>query len=123
MLNTIAGAPAADTEPARAPDAFEELVREIGRDGAREVRDVFWADTNARLKLFRQLALDQHRTRIAREAHSLKGSARTFGYRRLAALAVQLETCVERLSDVEYCGLLDRVDAAYAAALAQEPAS
>ncbi|MBR0716915.1 Hpt domain-containing protein [Bradyrhizobium liaoningense] len=122
MLNTIAGVPAADTEPARAPGAFEELVREIGHDGACEVLAVFWDDTDARLKRFRELALDQHRARIAREAHSLKGSARTFGYRRLAALALQLETSVEVLTDADYCNLMDRVDAAYAAALELEPA-
>ncbi|MES1148164.1 MAG: Hpt domain-containing protein [Bradyrhizobium guangdongense] len=118
MLKTTA-----DAEPARVPGAFEELAREIGHDGACEVRAVFWDDTNARLKRFRELALDQHRNRIAREAHSLKGSARTFGYRRLATLALQLETSVEALTDAEYCGLMDQVDAAYAAAPEQEPAS
>lgn len=124
MLNAIAGAsaPAADTEPARTAGAFEDLAREIGHEGASEVRAVFWADTDARLKLFRELALDQHRARIAREAHSLKGSARTFGYRRLAALALQLETRVEALTDDDYHDLMDRVDAAYAAALELEPA-
>jgi HPt (histidine-containing phosphotransfer) domain-containing protein len=125
MLETIAGGPAstADSEPARMPDAFEELAREIGHEGAREVRAVFWNDTNARLKRFRELALDPHRARIAREAHSLKGSARTFGYRRLAMLALQLETSIEALTDAGYIDLLNRIDAAYGAALAQEPAS
>lgn len=62
------GAP--DTAALREPGAFGLLVREIGEDGASEVRAVFWTETSARLALFRTLALNQHRARIAREAHS-----------------------------------------------------
>src|SRR3954451_18397204 len=78
---TVAPAQTAlDAEPAREPGAYQALVREIGEDGACEVRDVFWSDTCARLQLFRTLALAQHHGRIAREAHSLKSAAGTFGY-------------------------------------------
>lgn len=119
---TIAPAQRAlDAEPAREPRAFEALVREIGEDGACEVREVFWSETCARLQLFRTLALAQHRARIAREAHSLKSSAGTFGYVRLAALALQLEKTAESLGDAEFRAHLDVMDAAYAAARAQEP--
>lgn len=112
---------ALDAEPAREPHAYEALVREIGEDGACEVRDVFWSETGARLQLFRTLSLAQHHARIAREAHSLKSAAGTFGYARLAALALRLETSAERLDDGEFRDLLDLMDAAYAAARAQEP--
>ncbi|WP_128919918.1 MULTISPECIES: Hpt domain-containing protein [Bradyrhizobium] len=112
---------ALDSEPPREPRAYEALVREIGEDGAREVREVFWSETCARLQLFRTLSLAQHQARIAREAHSLKSAAGTFGYVRLAALALALEKTAERLSDVEFRDLLDLMDAAYAAARAQEP--
>jgi HPt (histidine-containing phosphotransfer) domain-containing protein len=108
-------------EPALEPGAFNELVQEIGLDGAGEVRAVFWADTVARLKLFDGLALAEHRARIEREAHSLKSAARTFGYLRLAALALRLENSAAILSEAEYRTLLDGMDAAYAAALACEP--
>ncbi|WP_407186622.1 Hpt domain-containing protein [Bradyrhizobium centrosematis] len=119
---TIAPAQEApDTEPAREPRAYEALVREIGEDGAREVREVFWSETCARLQLFRTLALAQHHARIAREAHSLKSAAGSFGYVRLAALARTLEKTAEKLGDAEFRELLDRMDAAYAAARAQEP--
>jgi hypothetical protein len=47
---------APDIEPVREPDAFDALVREIGVDGACEVRAVFWSETPARLKLFRTLS-------------------------------------------------------------------
>ena len=110
-----------DAEPAREPGAYQALVREIGEDGAGEVRDVFWSDTCARLQLFRTLSLAQHHGRIAREAHSLKSAAGTFGYVRLAVLALRLENTAERLGDAGFRDLLDLMDAAYAAARAQEP--
>ncbi|MGY8638412.1 Hpt domain-containing protein [Bradyrhizobium sp. 14AA] len=112
---------ATDAVPAREPGAYEALVREIGEDGAREVRDVFWSETCARLQLFRTLPLAQHHARIAREAHSLKSAAGTFGYVRLAALALRLEKTAERLGDAEFRDLLNLMDAAYASARAQEP--
>jgi HPt (histidine-containing phosphotransfer) domain-containing protein len=103
-------------EPAHDPAAFEVLVREIGQDGAGEVRAVFWNETDARLKLFDDLALAQQRARIEREAHSLKSVARTFGYQRLAALALQLERNVAALDEAGYRKLLEAMAAAYAAA-------
>ncbi len=112
---------ALDAAPAREPGAYAALVREIGEDGACEVRAVFWSETCARLRLFRALSLEQHHARIAREAHSLKSAAGTFGYLRLAALALRLEKTAERLGDAEFRDLLDLMDAAYAAARAQEP--
>jgi histidine phosphotransfer protein HptB len=114
---------AQDQEPARLASAFEELVREIGEDGACEVRAVFWSDTDARLALLRSLELSHHRARIEREAHSLKSAARTFGYLRLAALALQLEQRAATLEPTAYDALLAAIDAAYAAARAQEPRS
>jgi len=114
---------ALDAEPAREPRAYEALVREIGEDGASEVRDVFWSETCVRLQLFRTLSPLQHHARIAREAHSLKSAAGTFGYVRLAALALRLEKTTEGLGEAEFRVLLDRMDAAYAAARAQEPPS
>ena len=111
---------APDADPAREPGAYEALVREIGEDGACEVRDVFWSETCARMQLFRTLSLAQHHARIAREAHSLKSAAGTFGYVRLAALALQLEKTAGDLGEAEFRALLDLMEAAYAAARAQE---
>jgi histidine phosphotransfer protein HptB len=112
---------ALDAEPAREPGAYAALVREIGEDGACEVRTVFWSETRARLRLFRTLSLEQHHARIAREAHSLKSAAGTFGYVRLAALALRLEKTAEKLGSDEFHDLQDLMEAAYAAARAQEP--
>lgn len=112
---------ALDAAPLREPGAFNVLVHEIGEDGACEVRAVFWSDTSARLKLFHTLALGKHRGRIAREAHSLKSTARTFGYLRLAALALRLESTAETIDDAEFGDLLQQMDVAFTAARAQEP--
>jgi HPt (histidine-containing phosphotransfer) domain-containing protein len=111
---------ALDAEPLREPRAYDVLVREIGEDGASEVRAVFWSETAARLKLFRALELGQQRARIAREAHSLKSAASTFGYLRLAALALRLEKTADGLGTVEFHDLLQRMDIAFAAAREQE---
>jgi HPt (histidine-containing phosphotransfer) domain-containing protein len=112
--------PLRELELLREPGAFESLVHEIGEDGAGEVQAVFLNETSARLELFRALALDQHRARIAREAHSLKSTARTFGYLRLATLALLLESKADALGDAEFYDLLQQMDAAFAGAKALE---
>lgn len=111
---------AGDADAAFDPSAFDNLTHEIGYDGACEVRSVFWAETTARLELFGALDLAQQRARIEREAHSLKSAAGTFGYRRLASLALRLEETASALEPGEYQNLLQQMDAAYAAALTCE---
>ncbi|CCE05718.1 putative sensor histidine kinase with a response regulator receiver domain and a phosphotransferase (HPt) domain [Bradyrhizobium sp. STM 3843] len=107
-------------EPALDHEAYAELQGEIGEEAAREIHSVFISETDARLKLLRELSLNRERIRIGREAHSLKSAAGTFGYRRLASLALALEKSAPRLSKEDYAELLDSIDAAYAAARAQE---
>jgi hypothetical protein len=101
-------------------EVFRELVREIGEQAANEIHAVFTTETEARLQLLRRLAIESERVRIGREAHSLKSSAATFGYRVLAGLAQRLEREAARLADNEYRALLDAMDAAYSSAAAQE---
>ena len=101
-------------------EVFRELVREIGEEAAAEVHTVFALETEARLKLLRGLSVETERTRIGREAHSLKSSAGTFGYRALAGLALRLERDAARLAEGEYLVLLESMDAAYASAAALE---
>jgi len=107
-------------EPALDREAYAELVGEIGDEAAQEIRDVFFSETDARLELFRKLSLDGERTTIGREAHSLKSAAGTFGYRRLATYALALERSAPRIRAKDYFELLDNIEAAYAAARAQE---
>ena len=109
-----------DAEPAFDPAAFDVLVLEIGEEGASEVRAVFKSETEARLRRFREIAPDQQRRKIESEAHSLKSAAGSFGYRRLAALARELEKRAHDVTEVEYLHLLQHMDSAFASAMAEE---
>ena len=92
------------------------MVGEVGEQAAEEILDVFISETDTRLKKLRKLSLEQDRIKIGREAHSLKSAAGTFGYRRLAGLALRLEQSALRISPGEYAVLIDGIEAAYAAA-------
>jgi HPt (histidine-containing phosphotransfer) domain-containing protein len=101
-------------------EAFEELVREIGGQAASEIRAVFTEETEIRMNLLRKLSLDRDMTGIGREAHSLKSSAGTFGYRELASLAEELELGARWLADGEYREPLDRTDVTYSSTRAEK---
>jgi hypothetical protein len=107
-------------EPAFDPLAFQELASEIGEQSADEVRAIFFGETDTRLASFRQLSIEADRKTISREAHSLKSAAGTFGYRRLSRLAKHIEKNAEHLTASEYGEFVDRLDAAYAEARAQD---
>ena len=119
---------AAGAEPGRAGQSgFNARSRGLPRTGPGDRRrgrrrgpTVFALETEARLKLLRGLSVETERTRIGREAHSLKSSAGTFGYRALAGLALRLERDAARLAEGEYLVLLESMDAAYASAAALE---
>ena len=100
-------------------EAFLELTREVGEQAASEIHVVFTSETEARLKRLQEYPIELERIRIGREAHSLKSSAGTFGYRELASLASSLEQQAVRLTEVEYRHLLDRMETAYSQAAAE----
>ncbi|WKA29938.1 Hpt domain-containing protein [Bradyrhizobium roseum] len=72
---------------------FRELGSELGADDLVALLNVFLADTAK--KLVRIEAQDQTRAVIKREAHSMKSSAATFGFRVLSQTARQLEAGAE----------------------------
>ncbi len=82
---------------------------------------VFIDETEARLDRLRHLACENARTTVEREAHSLKGSAATFGFIRLSQLAKTLQFNAASIGEGEYRGLLERLEAAFAGARAQAP--
>jgi len=102
-------------QPAFDAPAFAALVDEIGEDGAAEVHAVFIDETRSRLARFRSATLEHDRAEIAREAHSLKSGAGSFGYRRVAALAQDLERRAGDATASEYLRMLTLLDAAFAA--------
>jgi hypothetical protein len=77
----------ADSVSALDREVFEELVKEIGEPAASDIHAVFTEATGIRMKLPRTLSLDRDLIKLRREAHLLKSSAGTFGYRDLASLA------------------------------------
>ena len=106
----------ADIEPVLDRAAFDAFAEDIGLDGVRETLDVYLADTVERLALLRRLSCDTDRTRIKVEAHTLKGSSSTFGLTQLVTLARTLEHAAHDIAPDDYRDLLDRIDAAFAAA-------
>jgi signal transduction histidine kinase/CheY-like chemotaxis protein/HPt (histidine-containing phosphotransfer) domain-containing protein len=87
-----------------------ELAAEIGADGVDETLQVFLAETQARLQLMRGLRSAEERGRIETEAHTLKGAAATFGFRRLSSAAADLEHRAAVSSDEDCTALVNRLD-------------
>jgi HPt (histidine-containing phosphotransfer) domain-containing protein len=75
-------------------EALENL-RSIDPDGGneflRELVNIFLADTPRRIAEIEQSASTRDKVKLTRAAHSLKGSAGTFGASRLAGLAAEIE--------------------------------
>jgi HPt (histidine-containing phosphotransfer) domain-containing protein len=92
---------------------FRELGDELGPDDTAALLNVFLADT-AR-KLIRLEAEDQARSVIKREAHSMKSSAATFGFRMLSQLARQLEAGAEAMSQAALQGSIHELREAFEA--------
>ena len=78
---------------------FRELGSELGADDLVALLNVFLADSAK--KLIRIEAEDQARAIIKREAHSMKSSAATFGFRVLSQTARQLEAGAEAMTQDE----------------------
>jgi len=90
--------------------AAAELLEEIGADGVEAVLQVFLAETEARLRLMGQLDCGQDRDRIKTEAHTLKGSASTFGFARLSSSAFHLERHAQAISTGDYAAHVRGLD-------------
>ena len=100
------------------------LIEEIDEDGAAATLQVFMAETLTRLKLLRDLSCESGRARIEVEAHTLKGSAGTFGFRRLSKVAADLEHRADTISAPDYVAAvasLEEVFGALCAELAAHP--
>jgi signal transduction histidine kinase/DNA-binding response OmpR family regulator len=94
---------------------YDAMVDELGEDGAQQLVDMFIAETDRRIALLRELAGMGDRSRIGREAHSLKGDAAALGLARLAALAATLERDAQYIGEAEYAAALERLAPAFAA--------
>ena len=97
-------------------ETYDKLVGEIGEDGAREMLELFLAETDRRIALLRRLSCELDRSAIVREAHALKGDAGAFGLVQLTTLARALERDAKRMTDGEYRTALDHIEPAFAIA-------
>jgi CheY-like chemotaxis protein len=89
-----------------------ELLADIGKSDVLDMIEVFAAETDRRLKLFRKFADGQNRETIGIEAHSLKGGAATLGLLQVAAIARAIEKQSGAISVVELRDLSRRLEAA-----------
>jgi signal transduction histidine kinase/DNA-binding NarL/FixJ family response regulator/HPt (histidine-containing phosphotransfer) domain-containing protein len=109
----------ADRVPVLDHGAYETLAREIGEASASELFDLFVEETLERLELLRRLADMSDRPLIEREAHSLKGTAATFGFSLLSQLGRGLQLDAERIDADAYAVLLGRIEQAFTSARAE----
>jgi HPt (histidine-containing phosphotransfer) domain-containing protein len=96
-------------DPGIDQNALVALVKELGAAAVEESLAVFFGELDERIKLLQQLSLEADLRVILREAHSLKGTAGTFGLRRLAQYGADLEREARTLSADEYRTMLGRM--------------
>ena len=78
---------------------FRVLVAELGADDVIALLAVFLADTSDKIDAL--VANCGNRPRTKREAHAIKSSAATFGFAELSALARELESGSDVMSDAQ----------------------
>jgi HPt (histidine-containing phosphotransfer) domain-containing protein len=100
---------------------FDALAAEISEEVVDRALRLFFEETEGRLRHFRRLSCQADREAIGHEAHSLKGSAGTFGLCELSGLAAALERDAAIMTASDYARALDRLDAANASCRAQFP--
>ena len=74
------------------PARFGQLSEEIGSGQACALVEVFLGDAAEHVAAMRKLAATGERKTLARMAHSIKSSAATFGFERIAAFAREIES-------------------------------
>ncbi|NJO24068.1 MAG: hypothetical protein HC868_15550, partial [Sphingomonadales bacterium] len=101
--------------------AYHALAQELGEEGMHEAIAAFVAEMAGRLEFLRQHSLEQDRTVLSREAHTIKGTAGTFGFHRLSELAKWLERNADKVTAEEFAGVAKRLEAAFDQAKALLP--
>jgi len=81
-----------------------EFVAEVGAESAEHLIDMFFSETERRIELLRGALGDRETLHV--EAHTLKGSAGTFGLMRLAQVAQQLERDAATISERDHAAAM-----------------
>jgi HPt (histidine-containing phosphotransfer) domain-containing protein len=92
--------------------AVDEFIEEIGAAAAEDIFTTFLAEAERRLGVLRGLTCED-RAAIQFEAHTLIGSAGTFGMMRLSQLSRQLERCAATIAPEDYRPAVERLMEAY----------
>jgi signal transduction histidine kinase/DNA-binding response OmpR family regulator len=109
-----APAPPQATDPTVFDHAqLAELISALGAARTREAIRRFEAETESRLDTLRRRSRDIGIDGLAREAHSIKGIASTFGCLELSALAAKLEGDAATLSQADYEACIARLERSF----------
>jgi hypothetical protein len=95
------------------PTAFRSLAAEIDLDGAIETFNIFVADARQTLNAFSTMAFEANRKLIQIEAHSLKSTAATFGFQKLAEIAKRLEHDALVIAEQDFRLIVPKLDEAF----------
>lgn len=98
---------------------YQMLAVELGEAAMAEALASFVQESTTRLKALKQCALDDNREMIGRSAHTIKGTAATFGFSRLSDLAKWVEHNADKISDNEFATAVQQLEAAFADGQAQ----
>lgn len=101
------------TAPVFEPSEFQLLARELGAEAMNEAVNAFKDEMNARLDRLASSNLSTDRETIAREAHTIKGVAATFGLLRCSEVARWLEGNAPNVAEPEYEQVLQMLHLAY----------
>jgi histidine phosphotransfer protein HptB len=100
---------------------FDRLIDDIGRETAFEALSLFLAETGPQLRRMSELLASGDRTRLKREAHSLKSASATLGFLGVSAAARHVESAAETLAAAELLALLPRLEHQFLAACRAAP--
>ena len=114
-----------DTEALRSTTAkalfdrgvFDVMVAEVSLEAAIRTFSTFVEYTRARLDAFDSMQISEDREKARLEADTLRSTAETFGFRRLATLARRLEQSATNMAEAEFRSLVPEMNEAFASAM------
>jgi len=98
---------------------LDALRRLIGDAEFRRLADKFIGDLSRRIAALEPLGRAGERASIAREAHSLRGTAGSYGLETVAAQAARLEAACADAASLEIGAILAALDEAMATSVAR----
>ena len=101
------------------PAPYQMLAVELGEVAMAEALTSFVQESVTRIEALKQCRLDENREMVTRNAHTIKGTASTFGFNRLADLAKSLEQNAEHISAGEFAMVIQQIETAFAEGQAQ----